>query len=431
MATIPSLALIPSGYKASKVYSVLPTDGTGDFDFTRSGNATRVNSDGLIELVSTNVPRLNYPLIDGVVSGCPSLLLEPSRLNLITYSEDFTDSSWIFDDATLISNSVVSPDGTQNASTLIGNTVNSRHNIGVSIGNASVDGSYTIFAKAKELRYLQITSVNTTQQYVNFDLLNGVFVLGSDFSNAKMEDYGNGWYKCTVVSDGEYNGYYLSLVSGLNATWLESWVMPNNTDGLYIWGAQFEQGSYPTSYIPTSGTTATRSAETCNNAGDVNTFNDSEGVLMAEISALDNPTSQEVALSVSEGQSGANRLLIRMKTNGEIGIVLRVANTNEAIIDSGTLNQLSNHKVAVKWKVNDIALWIDGVEVGTDNSANVFTANTLNEISFNQGNNSNFFYGNAKQIQYFDSALTDSELETLTSWDSFSDMAIGQLYTIE
>jgi hypothetical protein len=85
MATIPSLALIPSGYKASKVYSVLPTDGTGDFDFTRSGNATRVNSEGLIELVSTNVPRLNYPLIDGVVSGCPSLLLEPSRTNLVTY----------------------------------------------------------------------------------------------------------------------------------------------------------------------------------------------------------------------------------------------------------------------------------------------------------------------------------------------------------
>jgi hypothetical protein len=92
MATIPSLALIPSGYKASKVYSVLPTDGTGDFTFTRSGNATRVNSEGLIELVSTNVPRLNYPLIDGVVQGCPSLLLEPQRINLVQYSEDFSNA---------------------------------------------------------------------------------------------------------------------------------------------------------------------------------------------------------------------------------------------------------------------------------------------------------------------------------------------------
>ena len=272
----PKLCLIPSS-QGSKLYSVLPSSGVGDFDFTRSGGATRINSQGLIETVADGVSRLNYPLIDGKVVGCPSHLLEPQRTNLIQYSEDFTDSSWFFDDATLISNSVISPDGTQNASTLIGNTVNSRHHIASSVGNAFADGSYTVFAKAKELRYLQITSVNTTQQYVNFDLLNGVFVLGSDFSNAKMEDYGNGWYKCTVVSDDEYNGYYLSLVSELNATWLESWVMPNNTDGLYIWGAQLEQGSYPTSYIKSNGSATTRSAETANGSGDAATFNDVRG----------------------------------------------------------------------------------------------------------------------------------------------------------
>jgi hypothetical protein len=117
MATIPSLALIPSGVKASKVYSVLPTDGVGDFDFTRSGNATRVNSDGLIELVSTNVPRLNYPLIDGVVSGCPSLLLEPSRLNVATYSEDFSNGVYSKLNGTVTTNTAISPDGTQNADT--------------------------------------------------------------------------------------------------------------------------------------------------------------------------------------------------------------------------------------------------------------------------------------------------------------------------
>ena len=137
--------------------------------------------------------------------------------------------------------------------------------------------------------------------------------------------------------------------------------------------------------------------------------------MYAEISALDNPTSQEIALSVSEGQSGANRLLIRMKTNGAIGIVLRVANTTEAAIDSGVLNQLANHKVAVKWKVNDIALWIDGVEVGTDNLANVFPVNTLDEVSFNQGNNSNQFFGKTKCLAVWKTALSDTELEELTT----------------
>ena len=82
MAT-PSLAMIPSGYKASKVYSVLPESGVGDFDFTRATTATRVNSSGLIEEMAINVPRLEYPLIDGVVNGCPSLLLEPQATNVI------------------------------------------------------------------------------------------------------------------------------------------------------------------------------------------------------------------------------------------------------------------------------------------------------------------------------------------------------------
>jgi hypothetical protein len=86
--------------------------------FTRSGNATRVNSEGLIELVSTNVPRLNYPLIDGVVQGCPSLLLEPQRRNLIQYSEDFSQGYWTKDNSSVTSG-FISPDGTANAFKLL------------------------------------------------------------------------------------------------------------------------------------------------------------------------------------------------------------------------------------------------------------------------------------------------------------------------
>jgi len=103
---IPTLAMIPSGYKLNKVYSVLPTDGSGDLDFARTSTATRVNQNGLIEEVAIGVPRLDYT--DG---GCPSLLLEPASINLITYSEDYSNASWAKSNLTVTSNSTVSPSG--------------------------------------------------------------------------------------------------------------------------------------------------------------------------------------------------------------------------------------------------------------------------------------------------------------------------------
>ena len=86
----PTLALIPAS-QGSKVFSVLPSSGVGDFDFSRGSAATRINSQGLIENVLSGQSRLDYPLIDGVVNGCPSLLLEKESRNLVTYSEDFSN----------------------------------------------------------------------------------------------------------------------------------------------------------------------------------------------------------------------------------------------------------------------------------------------------------------------------------------------------
>jgi hypothetical protein len=240
MATIPSLALIPSGYKASKVYSVLPTDGTGDFTFTRSGNATRVNSEGLIELVTTNVPRLNYPLIDGVVNGCPSLLLEPQRINLIPYSEAFDNAAWLKSNATVLANQVISPDGTLNADEL--QVTTSGGNIYDNVGGSG-DSVFSVFAKYKDTQYIRLRSTNS---YAFFDIKNGV--VGSTLSviDAKIEEYPNGWYKCSVIGNNT-NSLAQIFVStdGVNT----------GLGNVYLWGADFQAGSYPTSYIPTSGTT--------------------------------------------------------------------------------------------------------------------------------------------------------------------------------
>ena len=77
-----SLVLIPSGYKASKLYSVVPTSGDGDLTFSRSTTATRVNADGLIETVAINTPRLDF-----TGGGCGKYLFEPQRTNLYLNSD--------------------------------------------------------------------------------------------------------------------------------------------------------------------------------------------------------------------------------------------------------------------------------------------------------------------------------------------------------
>ena len=90
-----------------------------------------------------------------------------------------------------------------------------------------------------------------------------------------------------------------------------------------------------------------------------------------------------------------------------------------------------NNRIALKYKENDFAAWINGFEVLTDTSGVTYPSGTLTELAFDGGDGNNDFYGKTKQLMTFKTALTDSELETLTSWDSFKAMAKGQLYSIE
>ena len=83
----------------------------------------------------------------------------------------------------------------------------------------------------------------------------------------------------------------------------------------------------------------------------------------------------------------------------------------------------------IKYKSNDYSFWINGFEVGSETASTILPSG-LNQLSFNGTSNYNPFYGKTKEIAYFKTALTDSELEALTSWDSFNDMAIGQEYSI-
>ena len=418
-----SLVQIPSGYKAGTLYSVLPANGDGDFDFTRASIATRVNAEGLIETVASGVPRLDYPILNGVVQSCPALLLEPARTNLALRSEEFNNGAWTKTNATITTNDAMSPDGNTTAEKITDNATNGHHRVsqGVSVTSGT---SYTasVFVKDVDKGYfsLNFTTAGFAGVQIYFDLTNGTVVSGTGI----IENYGNGWYRlsATQVANSTTTGtigFHLSISNNVNYV--------GTGQSAYIWGAQIEAGSYATSYIPTAGSTVARAAEVCNGAGTSAEFNDSEGVLFAEISALAD-AELDRRLAISDGTTSNRIFFYYPNAASFVGAVIVDGGVTQASINATNINQVDNNKFAIKYKANDVSFWVNGFEIGVDTSAAMPSG--ISELAFDDGGGSNPFYGKTKQAIAFDAALTDEQLEDLTSWDSFEELAASQFYTL-
>jgi len=381
------------------------------FNFERGSSATVVNKDGLIETVGSDMPRIDYK-----DDSKGALLLEPQRTNLIEYSEDA--SQWLNVNEIITKDEIISPDGTLSADKF---EFTGDGSIRPNTSQLTFIDNYvfSVFIKKGNSRYVTLQSrFFTTSSTIGFDLDNATAESGG-----VIEDYGNDWFRLSltnnVTGDADRTGvFYVYLPNELGS------MTSVSGNYAYVWGAQVEEGSYATSYIKSnSGSTTTRSAETANGSGDADTFNDSEGVLMAEISALDKSSDYRF-IAVSDGTNN-NRVSIYFGNDNTLtGFVSGVSQFNSGV------NILDFNKVLLKYKSGDYSFWVNGFVAETSSSTSGTHAN-LNEIKFSMGSNSNSFYGKTKQLQYHNSALTDSELEQLTSWTSFTDMAEGQLYTIE
>ena len=357
------------------------------FSFDRASSATVVNKAGLIETVGSGEPRIDF---SNDTKG--ALLLEPTRSNIAVNSENF--DAWTNGNLSLTSNADISPEGLNNAYKVTFNNLN------------------------HYLLYADITVSSNTQYTFSFYVKRGT----ATNLNYRLRDVGNSvdiiaptsYYSQTSASEWKRIEVTFTTPSNCTSLTIYSFSDGQSLGTAYIYGAQLEQGSYATSYIPTQGSAVTRVAETCNNGGNEQVINSTEGVLYAEISALENTVSQEVAFSINDGVN--NRLLVRFKTDGKIGFI---AFTNgvgvRAIGETGVLDQSINRKIALKYKENDYALWINGIKVVVDNTSTTFTLETLTKLSFEQGNNSNFLQGNCKDLRVYNTALTDQELINLTT----------------
>jgi hypothetical protein len=200
-----SIILTPTAYSDGDLHCIKPNTATGDFDFSRptTGSATgigsRENSSGNIESVAANLPRIDY------LGGTGHILLEPQSTNLLTYSQDFSQVYWNKTSATVSTSTITDPTGGQNSFKLVPDSgTGGNRSLGRNFTGLSGLHTHTVFAKKGEYNYIMLRTRNSPQTGVMFDLENGTFnvnITSAAFDSAKIEDYGDGWFRCSMTLD--------------------------------------------------------------------------------------------------------------------------------------------------------------------------------------------------------------------------------------
>jgi hypothetical protein len=256
--------------------------------FTRTSSATRVNGDGLIEVVSANSPRFDFDPISGESLG---LLVEEQRTNLLLRSEEFDNSYWGKTRASIVPNVIIAPDGTLTADKLVENTEFGPHHVNRIPFSFTNGVSYTLsgYYKAAERTRIIMQLGNNGAPFPSggahagsFDLATGlVIAAGTSLTSATIAPVGDGWYRCSITAVAQATATDTIFVAFLVESTNTFSYAGDGTSGIYIWGAQLEQGSFPTSYIPTTTSTVTRTADNASITGSnfSDFYNPSEGTI--------------------------------------------------------------------------------------------------------------------------------------------------------
>ena len=359
-----------------------------------------------------NVPRLDY-----LGSSCPRLILEGQRTNSQTFSEQHNNAVWTKFNLTVSQNAGTSPDGYTNADLVYPDTgvVNVQNYNSQTRGGLTSGASYTqsVFLKASGFTWAIVDNVSGSAG-AWFNLVTGSIGTVVAGSTAKIENYGNGWYRCSVTSSAfsttGYGDYRLANADNV------ALATANGTDGILAWGFQFEQG-YATSYIPTLGAAVTRGAESAVKTGISSLIGQTEGVLYAEFSYNGSSTSGAYERIIGVGDGNTNDRIILIKNNTSSELYAFIGDNGSSIVNqviSGT-NILGTHKVAFAYKTNDFAVYLDGTLVYSSASGTVPTTSNL-YVGVNEITGTDIQLGGTiSQALVFKTRLSNSSLAELTS----------------
>jgi hypothetical protein len=356
--------------------------------------------------ITDNTPRLDY-----TDSSCPALLLEPLRTNAVSQSEYF--GAWTPNGLTIIDNDATSPEGVSNAAklTLPSGSATKRIALG-SMPVTSVARSYSFFVKSDDITAVQLVHSGDLQGYARFNVSTGVVGSTGTKTTSDIEDYGNGWYRIIANFDST-NAYGSTIYLYINDDASGGYGGSTSAQGdLFVYGAQYEEGSYATSYIPTYGSSVSRVEDTYKKLGFGNTS--TEGTFFAEFE-----------VKKIESANGQYMYGLGVGTT-DLGGFYAAASGALSIISNGSKIQCYNNgyatslfsftpligdivKIAIRYDGTNVVGFVNGVKqtIKTDNVTGV-----KNTIRVNHGEQSSHA---TKQLLYIPTALTDQEAIDLTT----------------
>ena len=436
------VSLVGQSTSATNIYpNIRHVDGDNSFAFTTTtglysyiwGAQLEQRSAVSAYTVTTTQAITNYiPVLQTAASGVArfdnnpttseslGLLIEESRTNLVTYSDQFDNAAWTTSGSLRTANTIVAPDGTLTGDKLIGVAsagVAPSVFQSVTVSTSTVY-TWSVYAKAGEYSYLMLKAQDTVSgtNPTWFNLSNGTIGTNSTGNTSTITSVGNGWYRCTISRTTSSTSAFMNIqtVSADNISTLTG----NGFSGMFIWGAQLEAGAFATSYIPTVASQVTRAADAASMTGTnfSSWFNNGEFTLYAEAenrNGITSSTNYHLA-TISDG-TNANAQLIRIdgadnrpSTYGSNGSA-----ANQWLLYGTAVSKGTFSKLALGYALNNVGFSANAGTVGTDAVAQIPLQNLL---TIGAGaTNAQLTNGCIKKIAYYPFKATSTQLQALTS----------------
>ena len=357
-------------------------------------------------------PRFDY---DPATLAPKGLLIEEQRTNLMLYSEDLS-TVWDLGTGTVQSNTWTAPTGNLTGDIFtIGSTTGSPSQSTTITASATYTLSFFVNKPLTTAAFLRLrfgTAAGSISAFIDASTMSFGVVQAGVVANY-IKQIQNNIYQVSVsftygATDGGSRSLAISGVVANNSS------VPDTGKNIAIWGIQYELGAFPTSYIPTTSATVTRVADNASMVGSnfSSWYNQSAGTVYCASDSPLTTTTAQMNWYINDGNTNNTMFNRKNLSNLNATAVVSGGVTQGDITSFSAITAYSTVKSAFAYKLNDLAISVNGASVGTDLAA---TIPTVDRIHLGQNiSNGQILNGHIQSIKYYPTRLPNVDLQRLT-----------------